>query len=184
MKTRVLWSWVSETLFPWQMAPSFTTNVNMFLKRFFWWSGRKKSSNCYHKLQWDIICYRDTGPSNSEAITLRTQRSERRGGRNEPVGSAYRLARNPGTAEETSGTFVRSQEGSVRKGHRLEFHSIDLFIRDLLSVLSQARWTGVCECIIIILTQRDVLWEYVVPSALISRGQTPELICMTTFFYT
>lgn len=37
---------------------------------FLWWSGRRTSSG-YHKLQWDIICFRDTGPSNSEAITLK-----------------------------------------------------------------------------------------------------------------
>lgn len=35
-------------------------------------------------------------------------KGQSRGGRNEHAGSAYRIARNPGTAEETSSTFLRS----------------------------------------------------------------------------
>lgn len=88
----------------------------MFIKSVLWWSGRTWPSSCYHKLQRDIICFRDTGPSNSQAITLRAERSGSKGGRNEPAGSAYRIARNPGTAEETSSASLRSQESSAERG--------------------------------------------------------------------
>lgn len=48
----------------------------------------------YNILPREIVCFRDTSPSDSEAITPREQRSKRRGDRNEPTGSAYRTARN------------------------------------------------------------------------------------------
>lgn len=86
----------------------------------------REEMDFYHKLLWENVRFRDTSPSDSEAITPREQRSKRRGGRNEPAGSAYRTARNRGTAEETSGTFLRSWEFSAEmeaKVHKTQFLS-------------------------------------------------------------
>lgn len=68
------------------------------------------------------------------------------GGRSGPAGSAYRAARNPGTAEETSGTFLKGRESSVvereTKGQEFEFYFTDLFIRNLLNFSEES---GGCE---------------------------------------
>lgn len=131
----------TETSFPLQTVTSFTTNVNVFLKRVSRWSEKKRTYSSYHKLQWDIICFRDTGPSNTKAITLRSRRSETRGGRNVPAGSAYRMARKPGTAEETTCTVPRSQESSV---NRVLFHrSLYLGYFEFFKPRKSERWVWI-----------------------------------------
>lgn len=56
--------------------------------------------SCYHRRQRGIILVRDPSLLNSEAITLRDQRSRSHR-------SAYRTSRNPETAEETHGSLIQ-----------------------------------------------------------------------------
>ena len=101
------------------MAASFTTDVNMFSKR-----GFCGGQGGVRRRLLAVITRCSETSSASETLVHQTLRQLCRehkgqgvgGGRNEPGGSAYRMARNPGTAEETSGTFLRSQESSVRRG--------------------------------------------------------------------
>lgn len=115
-------------------------------KEVWWWSRRWKGhSSCYRTLQWDIICFRDTGPSNSEAITLGAQRSEnrRRRDRSEPAGSAYRRARKPrnswGNQHHFSQKSREFREERESKGHELEFYFTDLSIRDFQAEQGEVR---------------------------------------------
>lgn len=118
-KPWVLWAWAERSLYflsRWLLP--FTTNVNVLSKRRFCGGrgGGKGGSSCYHT-------YCSETSSASETLvhqTLRQLHSEHRGQRVGEAGVSLsdRLIgwpENPGTAEETSSTSLRSQESSEKR---------------------------------------------------------------------
>lgn len=173
MKTRVLRGWVTETLFPKQMATSLTTNTNALLKRdccwsgWWWWRRRRRPSSRYHKLQWDIICFRDTAPSNSEAITLRAQRSENMGGRSQERACRISLSAGQKPWNSWGNEWHFSQksrefgwrEGDQRSGiwvlfHRSLYQGSFEFFRGVRRVWADSNNE-----------ERDALWDCATPPA-------------------